>query len=84
MTIEEMRRIAETPAWPHDQTWANVEALAKYSETFGPPCIKRLLRVCAAAKELLADVADYPAWQRPCNAVDETRASLAALEEEGG
>lgn len=31
----------------------------------------------AALERLVLDVADYPAWQRPCAALDEARAALA-------
>lgn len=31
-----------------------------------------------ALDRLVADVADYPAWQRPCFALDEARAALAS------
>jgi len=44
-------------------------------------------RLIAAAPELLeamklliADVADYPAWQRPCHALDVARAAIAKAE----
>jgi len=33
-----------------------------------------------ALKLLLADVADYPAWQRPCHAVDVAQAAIAKAE----
>lgn len=33
-------------------------------------------RLRGALRRLLLDVQDYPAWQRPCAAVDEARATL--------
>lgn len=34
----------------------------------------------AALKLLVADVADYEAWQRPCHALDVARAAIAKAE----
>lgn len=36
--------------------------------------------LAAALKTLLIDVQDYPAWKRPCYAVDVARAALAKLD----
>ena len=38
--------------------------------------------LAAALKTLLIDVQDYPAWERPCHAVNVARAALAKLEDQ--
>jgi len=35
-----------------------------------------------ALKFLIEDCLDYPAWQRPCKAVDDARAALAEIEKD--
>lgn len=49
-----------------------VEALNNF-----PAIISRIEQLETALRLLLADVQDYPAWQRPCHAVDEARKALA-------
>lgn len=40
-----------------------------------------VLRLTDALERLLLDVKDYPAWQRPCDAVDKAEALLAQIKE---
>ena len=39
--------------------------------------------MAGALKRLTSEVQDYPAWQRPCDAVDVARAALALWKEAG-
>lgn len=74
-------------ASPHGSTLPVVEAEQRFSVTRKPEQIEANANLIAAAPELLAalrllvaDVAGYEAWQRPCHALDVARFAIAKAE----
>lgn len=55
---------------------ANARFIATFDPSFVLSLLDRVERQEEALRLLVADVADYPAWQRPCHALDAARAAL--------
>jgi len=61
-----------------------VEGVAAVAERLKVPPPREALRsslLLEALKALVADVADYPAWQRPCLALERAEAAIRQAEE---
>lgn len=52
---------------------------ANHIAAFDPQTTRKLLDAVEALDAMLLDVQDYPAWERPCAAVDRAKAALDAL-----